>query len=80
MQKCPRDGEGPLANLANQTIWTRDNLPIMRGLNSESVDLIYLDPPFTRRPTTPRPSEARPQARNSRTPGRSPTLTWHGLT
>ena len=27
-------------------MWTGDNLPIMRGLNSESVDLIYLDPPF----------------------------------
>ena len=33
-------------NFANQTIWTGDNLNIMRGLNSESVDLIYLDPPF----------------------------------
>ena len=33
-------------NWANQTIWTGDNLPIMRGMNSESVDLIYLDPPF----------------------------------
>ncbi|MCY4100171.1 MAG: DNA methyltransferase [Rhodobacteraceae bacterium] len=30
----------------NQTIWTGDNLDIMRGMNSESVDLIYLDPPF----------------------------------
>ena len=30
----------------NQTIWTGDNLEIMRGMNSESVDLIYLDPPF----------------------------------
>ncbi|MDE0086050.1 MAG: DNA methyltransferase, partial [Candidatus Poribacteria bacterium] len=28
------------------TIFTGDNLPIMRGMNSESVDLIYLDPPF----------------------------------
>lgn len=27
-------------------MWTGDNLPIMRGMNSESVDLIYLDPPF----------------------------------
>ena len=27
-------------------MWTGDNLPIMRGLNSESADLIYLDPPF----------------------------------
>ena len=33
-------------NWANQTIWTGDNLPIMRGMNGASVDLIYLDPPF----------------------------------
>ena len=33
-------------NWANQTIWTGDNLPLLRGMNSESVDLIYLDPPF----------------------------------
>lgn len=33
-------------NWANRTIWAGDNLPIMRGMNSESVDLIYLDPPF----------------------------------
>ena len=30
----------------NRTIFTRDNLEVMRGLNSEIVDLIYLDPPF----------------------------------
>ncbi len=34
------------SNWKHQTIWTGDNLYIMRGLNSESVDLIYLDPPF----------------------------------
>ena len=33
-------------NWANETMWTGDNLPIMRGMNSESIDLIYLDPPF----------------------------------
>ena len=33
-------------NWSNRTIWTGDNLAIMRGMNSESVDLIYLDPPF----------------------------------
>ena len=33
-------------NWKNQTVWTGDNLDIMRGMNSESVDLIYLDPPF----------------------------------
>ena len=36
-------------NWANQTIWTGDNLDIMRGMNSASVDLIYLDPPFNSR-------------------------------
>lgn len=34
------------ANWQNKTVWTGDNLPIMRGMNSDSVDLIYLDPPF----------------------------------
>lgn len=33
-------------NWLNRTIWTGDNLDIMRGMNSETVDLIYLDPPF----------------------------------
>ncbi len=33
-------------NWANRTLWTADNLDIMRGMNSQSVDLIYLDPPF----------------------------------
>ena len=27
-------------------MWTGDCIDIMRGMNSESVDLIYLDPPF----------------------------------
>ena len=34
------------ANWKHQTIWTGDNLDIMRGMNSASVDLIYLDPTF----------------------------------
>ena len=34
------------ANFNSRTIWTGDCLEIMRGMNSESVDLIYLDPPF----------------------------------
>lgn len=33
-------------NWENKTIWAKDNLEVLRGLNSESVDLIYLDPPF----------------------------------
>ena len=33
-------------NFADKTVWTGDNLDILRGMNSETVDLIYLDPPF----------------------------------
>ena len=36
----------PPPNFANRTMWTRDNLDVLRGLNSESVDLVYADPPF----------------------------------
>jgi site-specific DNA-methyltransferase (adenine-specific) len=28
------------------TLWHGDNLPVLRGLAAESVDLVYLDPPF----------------------------------
>ena len=27
-------------------MWTRDNLDVLRGLNSKTVDLVYADPPF----------------------------------
>ena len=33
-------------NFVDKTAWTGDNLDILRGLNSDCVDLIYLDPPF----------------------------------
>ena len=33
-------------NIKNRTLFTGDNLEVMRGINSDCVDLIYLDPPF----------------------------------
>ena len=33
----------------NRTLFTGDNLEVMRAMNSESVDLIYLDPPFNKK-------------------------------
>ena len=33
-------------NFANRTIWTADNMEILPGIDSECVDLVYLDPPF----------------------------------
>ena len=33
-------------NFKSNTLWTGDNLSIMRGINSDCIDLIYIDPPF----------------------------------
>ena len=35
-------------NVKNRTLFIKDNLPILRGINSESVDLIATDPPFNK--------------------------------
>ena len=36
----------PQPNFTDKTIWTGDNLDILRDMNSECVCLISLDPPF----------------------------------
>jgi len=33
-------------NWKSKTVWTGDCLDILRGMNSDTVDLLYLDPPF----------------------------------
>ena len=33
-------------NTQKRTIFEGDNLDILRGLDTETIDLIYLDPPF----------------------------------
>ncbi len=40
------DDQPKQPNFLNRTVWTGDNLDILRSLNSNCVDLIYLDPPF----------------------------------
>ena len=45
-QGAPGSAGAHEANWRNRTIWTRDNLHVLRGMNSACVDLIYLDPPF----------------------------------
>ena len=51
----------PACNVPNRTIFTGDNLDILRGINSACIDLIYLDPPFNSNRTyaAPLDSEAR---------------------
>ena len=36
------------ATLKNRTIFCKDNIEILEGINSNSIDLIYLDPPFNK--------------------------------
>lgn len=38
----------PTLNVKNRTLFIGDNLPVLRGINSESVDLIATDPPFNK--------------------------------
>ncbi len=35
-------------NVPNRTVFCHDNLHVLQGINSECIDLIYLDPPFNK--------------------------------
>ena len=54
-------------NVPNRTIFHGDNLKFLRGINSDSVDLVYLDPPFNKNrrffsPTSHKGSKSRKRA------------------
>ena len=59
---------------------TGDNLAVMRGMNSESVDLIYLDPPFNSKKTYSAPigSKAAGAAFKDTWTLDDVDLAWHG--
>ena len=38
-------------NIPSRTIFNKDNLDILEGINSNCIDLIYLDPPFNKKKT-----------------------------
>ena len=61
-------------------MWTGDNLDIMRGMNSESVDLIYFDPPFNSNKTYSAPigSKAAGAAFKDTWTLDDVDLAWHG--
>ena len=40
-----------MINISDRTIFCKDNLDVLQGINSERVDLIYLDPPFNKKKT-----------------------------
>ena len=35
-------------SIASRTVFVGDNLPVLRGMEAESVDMIYADPPFSK--------------------------------
>ena len=39
------------SSLKNRTVFCRDSLEVLRGIDSESIDLVYLDPPFNNKKT-----------------------------
>ncbi|BBM88916.1 hypothetical protein COTS27_00603 [Spirochaetota bacterium] len=38
-------------NLENRTVFCHDNLPVLENIDSATIDLIYLDPPFNKNKT-----------------------------
>ena len=42
----PNDVTGNKMKVENRTIFENDNLHVLRGLDTDTIDLIYLDPPF----------------------------------
>ena len=64
-------------NSASRTIWTNDNLDIMRGINSESVDLVYLDPPFNSNRNSAVPIGSQAAASKDTWPLDDVDLAWH---
>ena len=68
-------------NVKNRTLFTGDNLDVLRGINSECVDLIYLDPPFNsnRNYEAPIGSEAAGAAFKDAWTLDDVDVAWHGL-
>lgn len=69
-----------ILNIVNRTLFTGDNLNIMRGMNTGCVDLIYLDPPFNSNQTYAAPigSKAAGAAFKDTWTLDDVDLAWHG--
>ena len=66
-------------NVENRTIFEGDNLHILRGLDAETIDLIYLDPPFNSTKTYEAPIASAARRRSvQRQRGHSTTSITHG--
>ena len=75
-----RKAKNGVPNWSNRTIWTGDNLDVMRGMNSGSVQMVYLDPPFNsnRSYSAPIGSKAAGAAFKDTWSLSDVDLAWHG--
>ena len=48
IQSAKRVLPDKVCNIKNRTIYCKDNLDVLRGINSDCIELIYLDPPFNK--------------------------------
>ena len=66
--------------MLNRTLFTGDNLDVLRGIDSDSVDLVYLDPPFNsnRNYSAPIGSEAAGAAFKDTWTLSDVDMAWHG--
>ena len=69
-----------MTQICNRTLFTGDNLPVLRRMDTASVDLIYLDPPFNsnRNYSAPIGSEAAGAYFKDSWELSDTDLAWHG--
>ena len=48
-ERTKKQAKQPRCNVPNRTVFCHDNLGILQGINTECIDLIYLDPPFNKK-------------------------------
>ena len=53
-------------NMPNRTLGIMDNLPFLRSINNDCVDLIAIDPPFAANETVRRQAETARHGRRAR--------------
>ena len=52
--------------LKNRTIFCRDNIDVLQGIDDETIDLVYLDPPFNKKRTFHAPIGSRAEGASFR--------------
>lgn len=67
--------------LKNRTLFCRDNLDVLRGINTNSIDLIYLDPPFNKKKVFQAPIGSTSEGANFKDIWKMEDTKeeWHGL-